>query len=302
MKLPKGLWKLSEVCCRKCHLTPTGIFIFSNHSQTSPLELITFTWSSQLSWDFPPESQKSSAYPSACLTQTCMYVCLHIPTPWLQPGLLCYPGTSFAAFSPRILFSLPYFPILKLTPISLSLLCSQYFKQVIHAEEEPKWRKLLNRSSSAVSEGRKGGRKERRTCSEISPPSSSCFFQWSLYKSCICYSREQKWLQRLKPTQYPGNKLKIIYFLFQVLWNVEELISLLGMGEGKSISSKICKVMKKSALPAGFCFYLHLSLNHLSFNLLKPCFMLERRLGQLAPYVDFLQLIKECPMTVQEMQ
>lgn len=138
VKLPKGLWKLSEVCCCKCHLPLTGIFIFSNHSQTLPLELITFTWSSQLSWGFPPESQKSSAYPSACLTQTCVYVCLHIPTPWLQPGLLCYQGTSFAAFSPRILFSLPYFPILKLTPISLSLLCSQYFKQVIHAEEEPK--------------------------------------------------------------------------------------------------------------------------------------------------------------------
>lgn len=162
MKLPKGLWKLSEVCCHKCHLPLAGIFVLSNYAQTSPLELIPFTWSSQLSCGFPPESQKSSAYPSACLTHKCACACLHILTLWLQPGLLCYLGTSFAAFSPRILFPLPYFPILKLTLISLSLLGSQYFKQVICAEEKPKRRKLLKcRSSPAVSEERKGGRKER---------------------------------------------------------------------------------------------------------------------------------------------
>lgn len=45
--------------CHKCHPLLTGIFILSNHSQTSPLELITFTQSSQLSCGFLPKSQKS---------------------------------------------------------------------------------------------------------------------------------------------------------------------------------------------------------------------------------------------------
>lgn len=76
--LPKGLWKLSQACCHKCHLPLTGIFILSNHSQTSPLELITFTWSSQLSCGFPPESQKSSAYPSVHLTHKCVCVSVSV--------------------------------------------------------------------------------------------------------------------------------------------------------------------------------------------------------------------------------
>lgn len=59
--------------------------------------------------------------------------------------------------------------------------------------------------------------------------------------------------------------------------------------------------MKKSILSAGSRFYPHLSLNHLSFNILRPCFTSERSLGQLALYVDFLQLIKARPVTVQEM-
>lgn len=75
-------------------------------------------------------------------TNVCLF--LHILTLWLQSGLLHYLETSFAAFSPGLLFPLPYFTILKLTLISLCLLYSQYSKQVIHAEEEPNWRKLLN--------------------------------------------------------------------------------------------------------------------------------------------------------------
>lgn len=51
-------WKLSEVCCHRCHLL-TAIFILPNHSQTSPLELITFTQSSHLSCGFCLKIQKS---------------------------------------------------------------------------------------------------------------------------------------------------------------------------------------------------------------------------------------------------
>lgn len=50
-------------------------------------------------------------------TNVCLF--LHILTLWLQTGLLHYPETSFAAFSPGLLFPLPYFTILKLTDFSL---------------------------------------------------------------------------------------------------------------------------------------------------------------------------------------
>lgn len=113
------------------------------------------------------------------VSPTNAYLFLHILTLWLQSGLLHYPETSLAAFSPGLLFPLPYFTILKLTLISLSLLCSHYSKQVIHAEKEPKWRKLLKRwSSTAVSEERKGKKrgKKRKTCSEICALYSLCFF------------------------------------------------------------------------------------------------------------------------------
>lgn len=79
-------------------------------------------------------------------------------------------------------------------------------------------------------------------------------------------------------------------------------LSFLGMGEGKkNISSKIFKAMKKKNscwlvfLPAS------LFLNHLNLNILNPCFMTEQA-GPAGTLLDFLQLIKECPMTVQEMQ
>lgn len=94
-------------------ILPSGAFLFSTLSQTSPLELISVTCHSQLSCDFPPESQKSSAYPSACLTPKHVCVWLCILTLWLQPGLLCYLATSSAVFPPRILFLWPYFPNLK---------------------------------------------------------------------------------------------------------------------------------------------------------------------------------------------
>lgn len=60
-KTAHGSWKLSEVWCHECHYHPMGVFILLNHSQTSPLELITCTWSSQLGCGFPPERQESSA-------------------------------------------------------------------------------------------------------------------------------------------------------------------------------------------------------------------------------------------------
>lgn len=117
------MWSCPRVLgnCQKSALIsailPSGAFLFSTLSQTSPLELITVTCHSQLSCDFPPESQKSSSYPSACLTPKHVCVWLHILTLWLQPGLLCYLETSSAAFPLRFLFLLPYFPTLKSIPI-----------------------------------------------------------------------------------------------------------------------------------------------------------------------------------------
>lgn len=91
-----------------------------------------------------------------------MCLFLRILTLWVQPGLSCYLGTSFAGFSPRLLFPLPYFTILKLT--ELSLLSSQYPKQVIHVVAEPKRRELqmLEQHSGKQREKRDERREEKK--------------------------------------------------------------------------------------------------------------------------------------------
>lgn len=79
-------------------------------------------------------------------------------------------------------------------------------------------------------------------------------------------------------------------------------LSFLGMGEGKkAFLLKSVKQWNKTFFLAGLCFYLHLSLNHLNLNILNPCFTTEEA-GPAGILLDFLQLIKECPRTVQKMQ
>lgn len=168
------MWSCPRVLenCQKSAATsailPSGAFLFSAHSQTSPLELITVTCHSQLSCDFPPESQKSSAYPSACLTPKRVCLALYfnpVTTAWplvlSRDQLCCFSSQDFIPFA--------LFPHPKINSY-LSLLCSKYFKRVIHAEEEPKWRKLLKcRSSSKwrMKGKERGEKREQETCSEI---------------------------------------------------------------------------------------------------------------------------------------
>lgn len=112
VELPKGLRKLSPVPSY-----PQGHF----NSLLSPK---LHPWSSLLSLGtdssavtFLLKARNLQLIHLHVSPQTCVCVWLCILTLWLQPGLLCYLETSSAAFPHRILFLLPYFPILKSIPI-----------------------------------------------------------------------------------------------------------------------------------------------------------------------------------------
>lgn len=168
MKLPKGLRKLSEVCCHKCHLTLRGIFILCS--------LPNFTLGAHYCHlPQPAQLWLSSWKPeifslSICMShpQTCVCLALYfnpVTTAWhlvlSRDQLCCFSSQDFIPFA--------LFPHPKINSY-LSLLCSKYFKRVIHAEEEPKWRKLLKcRSSSKwrMKGKERGEKREQETCSEI---------------------------------------------------------------------------------------------------------------------------------------